>query len=188
MRYDLEASAEGEQPRSKRQQKRDRNRNKNNRRDNNNRPPKELNMEPTNSNISDKNNGAVESNKNPGFGGDKERGLDAMVNILDRGFQQINGSLQQFGGFTRELNDNMLVVVKDTTATREEVRKLNAWSKENILGDVRKAVVQIGVGGILAGAVALITYAFKKDEEEEVTGTTPATSATNGAARPRATT
>lgn len=177
MKYDFEESSE---PMSKRQ-RRNRNRNKNNRRDNNNRPPKEITME-----SSEKTNGAVESNKNndassKGYGTD----IGAMVQVLERGLNQINGNLNDFGRTAITLSENMVVVAKDSTETRQEVRKLNAWNKENILGDVRKAVVQVGVLGAIGGVVALVTYAFKKDEEEAAA--TPTTSATNGAARPRAT-
>jgi hypothetical protein len=68
------------------------------------------------------------------------------------------------------------------TTIGEVHRKSNEWTLENMKGDVRRALVQVGVAGAVAGIISLGTYLFtREDESFTIEGRAP--SQANGTTR-----
>lgn len=167
-------------------QKKSRRRNKNNRRDRN-RPAKEAHMEQMN----EKN--GIESktiNQAPTSLPDSLAMIAKAIEKQGERFDGMTQSLKGFADAAEAMNENLKLAVEDNSATRQEVKNLNAWTYENLKGDVRRSLVQIGIVGVLSGAVTLFTVAFGKSKPKAhapaAQAMPPATepAVTNGAARP----
>lgn len=175
MKYDFEAGVT-----EKKQQKRDRKRNKGSRRDNNNsRPTKEVSMEGSEkiTNV----NGTTPS--------PREEGNNNVSQVMAEGFRNLRSDLSEFAGkivvSNADLKAEMPSLLGRATETTigEVQRRSNEWSLENIKGDVRRALVQVGVGGIVAGAIALGTYLFSRDDADVMATDGRSNAQTNGASR-----
>jgi hypothetical protein len=179
MKYDFESGVVASQD-SK--QKKSRKRNKGSRRDSNNhRPTKEVSMSNEN----------IESSNVNGQAGGREITPPSNNNVgqvMTEGFRNLREDLKDFAGkivvSNADLKSEMPSLLGRATETTigEVHRKSNEWTLENMKGDVRRALVQVGVAGAVAGIISLGTYLFtREDESFTIEGRAP--SQANGTTR-----
>lgn len=183
MKYDFESGVV-----VKDKQKKSRNRNKGSRRDNNNSPTKEVVMVMEGKeNVSTVNGPASREHQSTDQGAMILQGFEKLTEHLDKFGNRVEVAASKMTIAAADLQASQRTMLNSATETviGEVHRKSNEWSKDNIKGDVRRALVHIGVSGVVAGVIALGTYLFRKDDNNvEVTTTDGRTNAqSNGAGR-----